>query len=90
MIKPLTAKDITTLGELIQAYEYETDAKLNQTMQTILSPFPKILIDISKCFCEDINSNSEKINYMMIAPNTRKDSIIVKEMQVFENRTKEN
>ena len=84
MLKPLTAMGITTLGELTQAYEYETDEKLNRTMLTILTAFPKTLKDISKCFCEDINSNSEKLNYMLIAPDTRKDinSIIVKELQV--------
>ena len=84
MLKPLTAIGITTLGELTQAYEYETDERLNKTMRSIISAFPKILIDISKCFCEDINSNSEKIEYMLIAPNTRKNinSIVVKELQV--------
>ena len=84
MLKPLTAIGITTLGELTQAYEYETDERLNKTMRSIISAFPKILIDISKCFCEDINSNSEKIEYMLIAPNTRKNinTIVVKELQV--------
>ena len=84
MLKPLTTNGITTLGELTQAYEYETDEKLNKTMRIIISAFPKTLLDISKCFCEDINSNSEKMNYMLVAPNTRKDinSIVVKELQI--------
>ena len=84
MLKPLTAMGITTLGELTQAYEYETDKRINQAMRTILTAFPKTLIDISRCFCEDINLNSEKLKYMLIAPDTRKDinSIIVKELQV--------
>ena len=84
MLKPLTANGITTLGELMQAYEYETDEKLIKSMQIILSDFPKILKDISNCFCEEINSDCEKMNYIQIAPNIRKEinSITVKELQV--------
>jgi hypothetical protein len=40
MIKPLTKNGITTLGELIPAYEYETDEKLIKTMKIIISTFP--------------------------------------------------
>ena len=84
MLKPLTTLGIETLGELTQAYEYETDEKLNKTMRIITAAFPKHLVDISKCFSADINMNSEKLNYMQIAPNNRKEinSIIVKEFQI--------
>jgi hypothetical protein len=84
MIKPLTKNGITTLGELIQAYEYETDDKLIKTMKIIISTFPKVLVNISKCYNEDINSDNEDMKYMLIAPRTRKNliTITVKELQV--------
>jgi hypothetical protein len=40
-IKPFIKNAITMLGELIQAYEYETDEKLIKTMKTIISTFSK-------------------------------------------------
>ncbi len=84
MIKPLTRNGITTLGELTQAYEYETDKKLIKTIKIILSSFPEVLLNISKCFIEGINSDDEKLNYVLIAPNNRKNvnAITVKELQV--------
>ena len=84
MIRPLTRNGITTLGELTQAYEYETDEKLIKTMKIILSSFPEILINISKCFIEGINLDDEKLHYVLIAPNNRKNvnTITVKELQV--------
>jgi hypothetical protein len=54
MIKPLTRNGITTLGELTQAYEYETDEKLIKTMKIILFSFPEILINISKCLLKEL------------------------------------
>jgi hypothetical protein len=65
MIKPLTKNGITTLGELIQAYEYETDEKLIKTMKTTISTFPKILVNISKCYNEEINSDNKDMKYML-------------------------
>ena len=41
---------ITTLGELIQAYKYETDEKLIKTMKIIIFTFPETLVNISKCY----------------------------------------
>jgi hypothetical protein len=84
VIKPLTQNGITTLGELIQAYEYETDEKLTKTMKIIISTFPETLVNISKCYNEGINSDNENMNYMLIAPNTRKNvnCVTVKELQV--------
>ena len=84
MLKPLTATGIFTLGELTQAYEHEMDQKLNKTMRIILTAFPKTLRDIAKCFCEEINSDNQKVSYILIAPETRKEvnSITVKELQV--------
>ena len=53
-------------------------------MKLILSDFPKILTDISKCFCDEINLNSEKLNYIQLDTNNRKNinCITVKELQV--------
>ena len=84
MIKPLTKNGITTLGELIQAYEYETDEKLIKTMKIIITSFPKTLVNISKCYNEEINSDNEDMKYMLIAPRIRKNlvTITVKELQV--------
>jgi hypothetical protein len=77
MIKPLTKNGTTTLGELIQAYEYETDEKLIKIMKIIISTFPKILVNISKCYNEEINSDNEDMKYMLIAPRTRKNLITI-------------
>ncbi len=67
-----TKNGITTLGELIQAYEYETDEKLIKTVKIIITSFPKTLVNISKCYNEDINSDNENMRYILIAPRTRK------------------
>jgi hypothetical protein len=82
MIKTFTKNGITTLGELIQAYE--TDEKLIKTMKIIISTFPKFLVNISKCYNEEIKSDNEDMKYMLIAPRTRKNliTITVKELQV--------
>jgi hypothetical protein len=82
MIKPLTKNGIISLSELIQAYEYEFDEKLTKTMKIIISTLPETLVNISKCYTEDINSDNEDLKY--IAPRTRKNvnSITVKELQI--------
>jgi hypothetical protein len=84
MIKPLTKNGILTLGKLIQAYEYETDERLMKTMKIIISTFPETLINIAKCYTEEINLDNEDMKYMLIAPNTRQNicSITVKELQI--------
>jgi len=84
MMKPLTKNGITTLSEFIQAYEYETDERLSKTKKIIISTFPETLLNISKCHNKEINSDTEDMKYMLIAPNTRKNlhSITVKELQV--------
>ena len=84
MVQTLTKIGITTLGELIQAYEYKTDEKLTKSVKIIISTFPETLVNISKCHNGDINSDNEDMKYMLIAPRTRKDvnSITVKELQI--------
>ena len=83
MLKPLTANGIITLGDLIQNYEFEMEEKTLKTMRLIMSVFPKKLIEISKCFVEGINDNSENVKYIRTEENTWKhiDIITVKELQ---------
>ncbi len=66
MMKPLTKNGITTLSELIQAYEYETDEKLTKIMKIIISIFPETLVNISKCHNEENNSDTEDMKNMMM------------------------
>ena len=53
-------------------------------MKSVLSAFPNIIIDIAKCFYDDINSDSENLKYIQIAPDVRKDInfLTVKEIQI--------
>ncbi len=46
-------------NELIQAKEYETGEKMIKTMKTIISTFPKTLVNTTKCYNEEINSDNE-------------------------------
>jgi hypothetical protein len=80
----LSSNGITTLGELTQAYEYETDRKLTKIIKMIMSTFPEYLIKISKCYNDEINLNNEELKYLQIAIGDRKNVnvITVKELQV--------
>ena len=84
MSKILTDKGISTLGELIQAYEYENDENINKTMKLVMSAFPRQLIEIAKCFIDGINSNDENVKYIMLEKDTWKEtkSVTVKELQL--------
>jgi len=84
ILKPLTKNGITMLGELIQAFKYETDEKLIKSMKIIIYTIPETLVSISKCYNEDINSDNEEMKYILIAPRTWKklNSITLKELQV--------
>jgi hypothetical protein len=83
LVKPITHSGIETIGELIQAYEYERDEKLLIPMKMIIGIIPKSLIDISKCFNDEINHISESFDYMMIAPDLwhKTTEITVKQLQ---------
>jgi hypothetical protein len=84
MIKELSRKGIETLGELTQTMEYESDKNKMKIMKMILGNFPKVLQNISKCYNEDINSNSQNLKYMMINTTTRKkiEDVTTKELQI--------
>jgi hypothetical protein len=53
-------------------------------MKSILSSLPKHLVNIAKCFNEDLNSCHEDTKHILINPEMRKDirTINVKELQV--------
>jgi hypothetical protein len=72
------------LGDLVQAYEFEREKKISQAMKIVIGNFPKQLIDIAKYFNENINSDSEKMEYLMTSPQqwTKISEVTVKQLQV--------
>jgi hypothetical protein len=84
VLKKLNDLGITTLGELMLAYEYEENININKSMKIIINSFPKHLINIAKLFNEDINSDREKFDYMLIKPHIRVllTSISTKDLQI--------
>jgi hypothetical protein len=83
IVRPLLQREILTLGELTQSYEYETDMKTSKTMKIIMSVFPVKLIEISKSFIENINEDSDEVKYIRILNNTSKPitDVSTKELQ---------
>jgi hypothetical protein len=84
ILKPLIAQGINTLGDLIQAYEHKIDINTNKAMAIVIHSFPKILIDIAKCYNEEINSIDLALKYILVTKNRRLaiESIPAKEFQV--------
>jgi exonuclease III len=84
VLKRLTDNGITTLGELITAYEFEEDTNLNKAMKIIINSFPKHLINIAKCYNEEINSDIGELKYMLIGSQSRiaVEIITTKELQI--------
>jgi hypothetical protein len=84
MLKPLTSEGIETLGDLVQAYEYEQNQKTLQSMKNILGTFQGSLVNIAKCFNENTNVSSRSYEYMMITHNSwsKISEITVKQLQV--------
>jgi len=84
MLKPLTSEGIETLGDLVQAYEYEQNQKTLQSMKNILGTFRGSLVNIAKCFNENTNVSSRSYEYMMITQNSwsKISEITVKQLQV--------
>ena len=82
--KPLIGLGLTTLGELTQAYEHETDKNRNVSMSLVINSFPKELIDISKCYNEELNSTDSPLRYLTLINNKRLALEIVstKELQL--------
>jgi hypothetical protein len=84
MMNELSRMDITTLGDLTQAIEYENEQRTKKTMIMICSVFPNTLLNISKCYNEDINTIDEEVKFIQLENDNRKDirNISVKEMQI--------
>jgi hypothetical protein len=84
MLKPLTECGVTTLGELVQTMEHESDANLNKIMKIIIATMPSHLVKIAESYNEDVNSCNEEVKYILINNGMRKlnEAITVKELQV--------
>jgi hypothetical protein len=83
ILKPLIAQGINTLGDLTQAYEHEIDRNTNKAMALVIHSIPKILIDIAKCYNEEVNSIDLALKYILVTKNRRLaiESIPAKEFQ---------
>jgi exonuclease III len=84
IVKNLTKIGIESLGDLTQAYEYETNEKVLKSMRMILSVFPAKLKEISKCHIEGINSKEDALKAIMIRQDQWIDinQITVKDIQI--------
>jgi hypothetical protein len=84
VLKKLNDNGITTLGELMLAHEYEEDINLNKAMKIVINSFPKHLINIAKCYNEDINCDDERLEYMLLKPHNRTllTTVTTKDLQV--------
>ena len=71
VLKKLSEMGITTLGELMLAYEYEEDPNTNKAMRIVINSFPKHLINIAKCYNDEINCDQERLDYILIKPHKR-------------------
>jgi hypothetical protein len=67
----------------MQAYEHESDGNLNKSMKIVIGSFPKKLVEIAKCFNENINSSDSNLKYMLVTDNKRLavETITTKEFQ---------
>jgi hypothetical protein len=53
------------------AYEYEEDPNTNKAMRIVINSFPKHLINIAKCYNDEINCDQERLDYILIKPHKR-------------------
>jgi hypothetical protein len=81
MMNEITKSGIETLGELVQAVEFERNNNMEKAMNLIISTFPTFLKNISKLYNDDINTNSQHLKYMMLANGLR--------MNIYEVTTKD-
>jgi hypothetical protein len=84
ILKQLNKAGITTLADLVQAYEYEKNINLLKSIKLILSSFPKDLVEIAKNFNDSINDDSEILKYILITQSERMSiySVSVKQIQI--------
>ena len=80
---PITNLGMSTLGELVQAYEHESDKNFNKSMAMVIKSFPKILVDIAKRFNDKINEIDHFLRYIETSSKQRLtiESITTKEFQ---------
>ena len=83
MLLKLTKSGIQTLADLTQSYEYEQDRNKCRTMEIIMKYIPIKLIEITRCFNEDINSDEGKLEYIKNSTNSwyNINDLSVKELQ---------
>ncbi len=84
LLKPITNLGISTLGELVQTYEHESNKNLNKSMAMVIKSFPKILVDIAKCFNDELNEIDQSLRYIETSNKKRLaiESITIREYQV--------
>jgi exonuclease III len=84
ILKQISKVGITTLGELSQAYEHETNHNLNKAMEIILGSLPDKLTTIAKCFNENVNDDKADLKSILVAPSRRNalENITAKEFQI--------
>jgi hypothetical protein len=80
---PLIGRGITTLGDLTQALEYEKEKEILKSMNFVAARIPKHLLEISRYYNENINSDSGSMRFLMVEPNKwmKVESITVKQLQ---------
>jgi exonuclease III len=83
ILKPITKLGIITLGELVQTYEHVSNRNLNKSMAMVIKSFPKILVDIAKCFNDELNEIDQSLRYIETSNNKRLaiESITTREYQ---------
>ena len=64
-LKKLSEVNIHTLGDLMQAYEFEQSHNLNKIMKIIIKAFPPELVEITKYYKENTNCN-RSFEYLML------------------------
>jgi hypothetical protein len=66
------------------AYEHERNSRTNKSMALIINSFPKSLVEIARCFNEEINEIKHELKYMQITSSNRLDIEIItaKEIQM--------
>jgi hypothetical protein len=55
---------LNSLGELVRAYEHESDQSLNKLMKIILVEIPSKIITITSCFDEDRHTEAEEVSIL--------------------------
>jgi hypothetical protein len=81
--KQLIRAGVESLGELLQAYEFEIDEKMTKMMTLTLANFPPKLIKIAKCYNDESRINTGECKFIQMSSGMRMDlkSLTVRELQ---------